>query len=132
MTYKRGDARRAPTWDETDPARAARLHAHTDLDRETYTRSGFQPVDCQSCGTRAFVRKNSEKHTSIQWRDGSDRQCPVLSDWRSGGEIPEGEDTCPRMLASIRYALSEGLITLAEGVDPVDASHMVNPFYTPE
>ena len=45
--YKQHDSRRAPTWDETDPARAARLHAHTDLDRETYTRAGFQPVDCQ-------------------------------------------------------------------------------------
>ena len=132
MTFRQNDSRRAPTWDETDPARAAQLHADTSLDRETYTRAGFQPVDCRSCGTRAFVRKNSDKHTSIQWRDGSDQQGPVLSEGRSGGEIPEGEDTCPRMLASIHYAYSEGLITLAEGVDPVDAEHMVNPFYAPE
>ena len=51
MTFKQGDSRRAPTWDETDPARAAQLHAHTDLDRETYTRAGFQPVDCQNCSS---------------------------------------------------------------------------------
>lgn len=132
MTFKQNDSRRAPTWDETDPARAARLHADTDRDRHTYTRSGFQPVDCRACGTRAFVRKNSEKHTSIQWRDSSDRNCPVLNEWRGGAEIPEGEDTCPRMLASIRYAYAEGLITLAEGVDPEDAEHMVNPLYLPE
>lgn len=130
--FKESDSRRAPSWDETDPARAARLHADTDLDRETYTRSGFQPVECHSCGTRAFVRKNSEKHTSIQWREGSDRECPVLADWRAGGDRPDGEDTCPRMLASIRYAYAEGLITLAEGVDPADDDHMVNPLFAPE
>src|SRR5699024_10032842 len=124
-------SRRAPTWDETDPARAARLHADTDRDRHTYTPSGFQPVHCRACGTRAFVRKNSEKHTSIQWRDSSDRNCPVLNERRGGAEIPEGEDICPRMLASIRYAYAEGLITLAEGVDPEDAEHMVNPLYLP-
>lgn len=130
--FKQHDSRRAPTWDETDPARAARLHGDTDLDRETYTRSGFHPVECRACGTCASVRKNSEKHTSIQWTAGSDRACPVLAEWREGGERPQGEDTCPRMLASIRYAYAEGLITLAEGVDPADADHMVNPLYVPE
>lgn len=130
--FKKDDARRAPTWDETDPERAARLHAHTALDRETYTRAGFQPVECRSCGACVTVRKNSEKHTSIQWTEGSDRACPVLTEWRGGGERPQGEDTCPRMLASIRYAYAEGLITLAEGVDPADSDHMVNPLYAPE
>ncbi|HMT49433.1 hypothetical protein [Dietzia sp. UBA5065] len=130
--FKQHDARRAPTWDETDPERAARLHAYTDLDRETYTRSGFQPVECRTCGTCASVRKNSVKHTSIQWTEGADRACPVLTEWRGGGERPKGEDTCPRMLASIRYAYAEGLITLAEGVDPADVDHMVNPLYVPE
>lgn len=125
-------SRRAPTWDETDPARAARLREYTALDRETYTRSGFQPVECHTCGACAFVRKNSEAHTSIQWRDGSDRACPILTNWRAGGEQPAGEDTCPRMLSSIRYAYSEGLLTLSEGVDPADDDHMVNPLYVPE
>lgn len=130
--FKQNDSRRAPTWDETDPARAARLRADTALDRETYTRSGFQPIACTACGTCAFVRKNSEAHTSIQWRDGSDESCPVLTEWREGAETPQGEDTCPRMLASIRYAFAEGLITLSEGVDPADAEHMVNPLYATE
>jgi len=130
--FKEHDSRRAPTWDDIDPARAARLHAYTDLDRETYTRAGFQPVECRNCGVCVSVRKNSEKHTSIQWTEGSDRDCPVLTDWRSGGDRPEGEDTCPRMLQSIRYAYAEGLITLAEGVDPADEEHMVNPLYIPE
>ncbi|PAY22465.1 hypothetical protein CEY15_13060 [Dietzia natronolimnaea] len=130
--FKQHDSRRAPTWDQSDPARAARLHGDTDLDRETYTRAGFQPVECRACGTCASVRKNSEKHTSIQWTAGSDRACPVLTDWRAGGERPQGEDTCPRMLASIRYAFAEGLIALADGVDPADTDHMVNPLYVPE
>ena len=124
--------RRAPTWDEVDPARAARLHADTALDRETYTRSGFHPVTCTACGVRVAVRKKGEKHTSIQWEGGTDRQCPVLASWRAGGERPEGEDTCPSLLASIRYAYAEGLITLAEGVDPADPEHMVNPLYRPD
>lgn len=130
--FKQFDSRRAPTWDEIDPERAARLHSYTDLDRETYTKAGFQPVECRACGTCVKVRKNSEKHTSIQWADGSDRACPVLTDWRAGGERPEGEDTCPTMLASIRYAYAEGLITLVETVDPADEEHMVNPLYVPE
>lgn len=130
--FRQHDSRRAPTWDETDPARAARLHGDTDLDRETYTRAGFHPVECRACGTCVSVRKNSEKHTSIQWTASSDRACPVLAEWRDGGERPPGEDTCPRMLASIRYAYAEGLITLADGVDPADADHMVNPLYVPE
>lgn len=130
--FKQHDSRRAPTWDETDPARAARLHGDTDLDRETYTRADFHPVECRACGTCVSVRKNSEKHTSIQWTASSDRACPVLAEWRDGGERPPGEDTCPRMLASIRYAYAEGLITLADGVDPADADHMVNPLYVPE
>ncbi len=131
MRFKPHDSRRAPTWDESDPARAARLHADTDLDRETYTRVGYQPVDCTHCGIRVHVRKNSEKHTSIQWTGGSDDSCPVLMEWRAGGEKPEGEDTCPRMLSSIRYAYAEGLITLADGVDPADDDHMVNPLFIP-
>ena len=130
--FRQHDSRRAPPWAETAPARAARLHGDTDLDRETYTRAGFQPVECRACGTCVSVRKNSEKHTSIQWTASSDRACPVLAEWRDGGERPQGEDTCPRMLASIRYAYAEGLITLADGVDPADADHMVNPLYVPE
>ena len=130
--FKKDDSRRAPTWDETDPARAARLRTYTALDRETYTRAGFQPVECRSCGTSVSVRKNSEKHTSIQWTDGSDRNCPVLSEWREEGSLPDGEDTCPRMLASIRYAYAEGLLTIAEGVDPADDEHMVNPLFVSE
>ena len=129
--FREHDHRRAPTFDESDPERAARLHATTDLDRETYTRTGFQPVECRSCGACVRVRKNSEKHTSIQWAGGADRNCPVLTEWRSGGQPPAGEDTCPRLLSSIRYAVSEGFITLVEGVDPADEEHMVNPLYRP-
>lgn len=130
--FREHDHRRAPTFDESDPERAARLHATTDLDRETYTRTGFQPVECRSCGACVRVRKNSEKHTSIQWAGDSSSRCPVLAEWRAGADRPRGEDTCPRMLASIRYAYAEGLITLAHGVDPADEEHMVNPLLATE
>ena len=129
MTFKQHDSRRAPPWEKPDPARAARLHSATNLDRETSPRAGVPPVVGRNGGTGVLVRKNSEKHTSIQWAEGSDRHCPVLTEWRAGGERPEGEDTCPKMLASIRYAYAEGLITLVEGVDPADEQHMVNPLY---
>ena len=36
------------------------------------------------------------------------------------------------MLASIRYAYAEGLLTISEGVDPADDEHMVNPLFVPE
>ncbi|HBD21655.1 MAG TPA: hypothetical protein DC059_03115 [Dietzia sp.] len=38
----------------------------------------------------------------------------------------------PRMVASFRHAYAEGLLTIAEGVDPGEDEHMVKPLYAPE
>jgi hypothetical protein len=36
------------------------------------------------------------------------------------------------MVASFRHAYAEGLLTIAEGVDPGEDEHMVKPLYAPE
>ena len=36
-------------------------------DRRFYVEIGFVPVRCASCGVEALVKKNSHKHTSVQW-----------------------------------------------------------------
>lgn len=115
------DNRRAPTFDD-DPDHRARLEAATQLDRETYMVSGYQPVTCTFCRAQVHVRKNSEKHTSVQWTAEAATSCPVRDQWAQ-----ERDHSCPRLRQTIDHAYAEGLITLAPDVDPTDADHMVNP-----
>lgn len=117
------DNRRAPTFDD-DPERRSRLEADTNKDRDTYTRSGYQPVECRYCRAEVSVRKNSEKHTSVQWPAAAVSTCPLRDRWSE-----EKDATCPRMRQSIRHAYAEGILTLSSGVDPEDEEHMVNPLY---
>ena len=117
------DNRRAPTFDD-DPERRSRLEADTNKDRDTYTRSGYQPVECRYCHAEVSVRKNSEKHTSVQWPAAAVSTCPLRDRWAE-----EKDATCPRMRQSIRHAYAEGILTLSSGVDPEDEEHMVNPLY---
>ncbi|WP_333618089.1 hypothetical protein [Dietzia sp.] len=121
------DNRRAPTFDD-QPDRRAQLEAATAKDRETYTANGYQPVECRYCHAEVEVRKNSEKHTSVQWPRKATDTCPLRDQWHL-----ERESTCPKMRQSIKHAYAEGIITLASGVDPEDEEHMVNPlFVAPE
>ena len=118
------DNRRAPTFDD-DPKRRAKLEADTEKDRDTYTRAGYQPVECRYCHAQVSVRKNSEKHTSVQWPAEAVSTCPMRERWSE-----EKDATCPRMRQSIKHAYAEGIIALSSGVDPEDDEHMVNPLYS--
>lgn len=115
------DNRRAPTFDD-DPERRARLEAATAMDRETYTVAGYQDLRCTYCDTSVKVRKNSEKHTSVQWSAEAAAACPLREEWAR-----ERDRSCPRLRKTIQHAFAEGIISLAPDVDPVDSDHMVNP-----
>ena len=39
----------------------------TTAERTEFLAGGLRPHACASCGTRVLVKKNSVKHTSIQW-----------------------------------------------------------------
>lgn len=89
---------------------AAKLHAETAADKVLYTTGGLRPLECRTCGTQVLAKKNSDQHTSIQWTTDPLTSCPEL---RAGAEAGRGtalQDTCPKLRASIDYAVAEGLL----------------------
>lgn len=84
----------------------------TYADRELYTSAWLTEVACQDCLARVGVQKNSERHTSIQWTDEAEAQCPELS----RRERPRGHHpACPRLLASIDQAIRDGVLEVGVG-----------------
>ncbi len=107
------------TWakapDFTDQgARAAKLHAETAADKQLYTTGGLHPLDCRTCGTQVLVKKYSDQHTSIQWATDPVSSCPELRAGEEAGRASAQQDTCPKLRASITYAVAEGLLEVGE------------------
>jgi hypothetical protein len=92
-----------------DSARVGEIHAQTVRDKENYLCSRLAPVECQACGTRVLVRKNSVKQTSVQWTSRPSETCPVF---RDAGDSAT-QDSCPRMQESIEHAVLVGDIPCA-------------------
>jgi len=87
-------------------------------DRELYTRSSLADVVCRQCRALVQVRKNSEHHTSIQWTREAVETCAVFSDLDQREDGRPVHSACPQLVASIEYAVSEGMVTIGTGVDP--------------
>lgn len=96
------------------PGMAARIRAETVADKQLYNSGGMQPVDCTACGTRVLVKKNSLKHTSVQWQTDPAASCPVLRAGADAGRPTARQESCPRLRASISYAVSEGLLDVGD------------------
>jgi hypothetical protein len=77
-------------------------------ERAEFLAGGFQPHDCASCGNRVLAKKNSKKHTSIQWITDAARGCPVFAERAAGGARTALLDTCDRLSASIAEAAKKG------------------------
>ena len=81
-------------------------------DQRRYTTARLVEVACLDCLTTVAVKKNSEHHTSIQWRGDARGQCPELR------RVPEPERArslhrgCPRLLAAIEAAALDGRIPI--------------------
>lgn len=88
-------------------------------DRELYTRGALSEVQCRQCRAQVLVRKNSEHHTSIQWSREAVEACAVFSDLDQREDGRPVHSACPQLVASIEYAVSEGMITVGAGVDPI-------------
>ncbi len=88
-------------------------------DRELYTRGRLAEVACRQCRAKVLVRKNSEHHTSIQWNQEALRACEVFADLDQQEDGRPVHSSCPQLVASIEYAVSEGIITVGAGVDPI-------------
>lgn len=89
-----------------NPSRVEEIRAQTVLDKENYLDSRLAPVECRTCGTCVLVRKNSVKHTSVQWTSRPSETCPVFEE--SGNSATQ--DSCPRMQDSIEHAVMEGIL----------------------
>ncbi|SNR57423.1 hypothetical protein SAMN06265360_110162 [Haloechinothrix alba] len=88
----------------------ATTRADTLADRRSYLVDGLAPVSCETCGTEVLVRKNSTKHTSIQWTTDPARSCPIYAEQVSRGENTALLDTCERLTESIARAVEAGRI----------------------
>jgi hypothetical protein len=83
-------------------------------DRRFYVEIGFTPVTCRSCGVEALVKKNSHKHTSVQWTGAGVAACPEIAAARAAdpSALVLG---CPRLTESIEDAVRAGAVVVPDG-----------------
>lgn len=70
--------------------------------------AGLRPHECRSCGTCVLVKKNSLKHTSIQWTTDAASSCPVFAAHAASGGTTALLDTCEKLSDSIDNAVRDG------------------------
>jgi hypothetical protein len=99
----------------------------TAADKRLYVEVGLAPVTCRSCGTDVLVKKNSNKHTSVQWTSDPVASCPEFAAHRGHGATPADEGVaggggtltaqylgCPRLKASIEDAAAAGELVVPD------------------
>ena len=79
----------------------------TTAERTEFLAGGLRPHACASCDTRVLVKKNSVKHTSIQWTTDAG-SCPVFAQEVAEGRNTSLLDTCPKLVDSIDAAVRDG------------------------
>lgn len=82
-------------------------------DRRLYVEIGLTPVVCAACGVEAMVKKNSNKHTSVQWTSEGVAACPEITAARAAapGALVLG---CSRLAASIDDAVRSGAVVVPD------------------
>jgi hypothetical protein len=80
----------------------------TAAERRLYLEIGLTPVRCAACGAEVAVKKNSRKHTSVQWTRSAVAACPELA---AGDGLRLG---CPRLKESIAQAVREGVLVVPD------------------
>lgn len=86
--------------------------ADTVEDQRLYTEARLVEVACLDCLAVVGVKKNSEHHTSIQWRADAVAACPEFARRDRSGGGREGFKACPRLVASIDAAARDGRIPI--------------------
>ncbi|MCD4535185.1 hypothetical protein LRP67_13915 [Nocardioides sp. cx-169] len=86
--------------------------ADTLEDQRLYTSARLTEVACLDCLARVGVKKNSEHHTSIQWRREARDVCPELTRRDAGTDGRDYHQGCPRLTASIDAAVREGRVPI--------------------
>jgi hypothetical protein len=81
--------------------------AETAADKRLYVEAGLVPVECIECGNRVLVKKNSDKHTSVQWSTAS-TGCPEIAARMSAGARSGQILGCSLLKKSIDRAVQRG------------------------
>ncbi|TNC29034.1 hypothetical protein [Amycolatopsis alkalitolerans] len=80
----------------------------TTTERTEFLSGGLRPHTCSACGNRVLVKKNSWKHTSIQWTTAAAASCPVFAEQVGAGESTALLDTCEKLDVSIAESVRDG------------------------
>jgi hypothetical protein len=80
----------------------------TRADHFEYLEAGLTPLACGHCGAVVRVRKNSPKHTSIQWTRSAEQMCPFLAARPGSRGQTAVADGCDRLREEIRAAADDG------------------------
>lgn len=84
-------------------------------DRAEFLTGGLAPITCRRCGTEVLVKKNSPKHTSIQWTTSPASSCPIFAARVADGNCTALLDSCPELSKSIARAVADGQIKVGAG-----------------
>lgn len=92
----------------------AQRRRETAADMRLYVEIGLTPVTCADCGVEAMVKKNSEKHTSVQWTAEGVAACPEIQAARAADPkaLVLG---CAKLRASIEDAVRNGQVVVPDG-----------------
>ena len=93
----------------------------TRADHFEYLEAGLTPLACGHCGAVVRVKKNSPKHTSIQWTRVAEQTCPVLAARVAHGEASGIAEGCDRLRDEIAAATRDG--RLPTGDSTINGSH---------
>jgi hypothetical protein len=86
--------------------------ADTAADMQLYVEIGLAPVTCAQCGTEVLVKKNSVKHTSVQWTKNAVQACPEIAAQVAAGTPPGQVLGCSALKATIAEAARNGQLTV--------------------
>ena len=98
------------------PARwwATSASPDTAADKQLYVEIGLAPVTCAECGTEVLVKKNSRKHTSVQWTSDAVAGCPQIRERVAAGVTGGQVLGCTALKQSIEDAVARGELTVPD------------------
>jgi hypothetical protein len=103
----------APAHWAIDAPHLTERERETAADKRLYVEIGLVPVRCAACGVEVGVKKNSAKHTSVQWTAAAVAECESFAAHRANGSsaLMLG---CPRLKDSIDSAVRDGILVVPD------------------
>jgi hypothetical protein len=86
----------------------------TEDDKRLYVEIGLNPVRCEACGVEVAVKKNSQKHTSVQWNAAAMAGCEEFREASAVGKDSALILGCGRLKDSIDAAVRDGRLVVPD------------------